>query len=64
MSSSKEINSLIPLFNGADYCTWKEQMTDFLGSQRLLGYVTDAHPCPAAANPAAVTVAEQAAQAD
>ena len=37
---------------------------DFLGSQHLLGYVTSARPCPAAANPVAVTVAEQAAMAD
>ena len=37
---------------------------DFLGSQHLLGYVTGAHHCPAAANPAAVMVQEQAAMAD
>ena len=64
MSFSREINALVPLFNGVDYCTWKEQMTNFLGSQRLLGYVTGARPCPAAANPAAVTVAEQATMTD
>ena len=64
MSSSKEINALVPLFNGVDYCAQKEWMTNFLGSQHLLGYVTSAHPCPAAANPAAVTVAEQVTMAD
>ena len=64
MSSSKEINALVPLFNSADYHAWKEQMTDFLGSQHLLGYVTSACPHPTAANPMAVTVAEQATMAD
>ena len=64
MSSSKEINNLIPLFNGADYRAWKEWMTDFLGSQHLLGYVTGARPCPGEANSGQPTVAEQATQAD
>ena len=64
MSSSKEINTLIPLFNGVDYHAWKERMTDFLGSQHLLGYVTSAHPCPAAANLVVVMVVKQAAMAD
>ena len=64
MSSSKEINSLVPLFNGADYCAWKEQMTDFLGSQHVLGYVTGACPCPVEAAPGQPMVAEQATQAD
>ena len=64
MSSSKKINALVPLFNSADYHTWKEWMTDFLGSQHLLGYVTSAHPRPGEANPGQPMVAEQAAQAD
>ena len=58
MSSSKEINTLIPLFNGAEYRTWRERMTNFLG------YVTGAHPRPVAADANAVTVAEQAAMDD
>ena len=64
MSSNKEINTLVSLFNSADYHAWKEQMTDFLGSQHLLGYVTGVHPHPAAANLVAVMMAEQAAMAD
>ena len=64
MSSSKEINTLIPLFKGADYHAWKERMTNFLDSQHLLGYVTSACHCPAAADANAVMVAEQAAMAD
>ena len=64
MSSSKEINNLIPLFNSVDYCTWKEWVTDFLGFQHLLGYITGAHPRPAPADANAVTVAEQATMAD
>ena len=64
MSSSKEINTFIPLFNGADYCTWKEWMTNFLGSQHLLRYVTSACPHPIPANANAVMAAEQVAMAD
>ena len=64
MSSSEEINALIPLFNGAEYCTWKEQMTDFLGSQCMMGYVTGARPCPVEAAPGQPMVAEQAAQVE
>ena len=64
MSSSKEINTLVPLFNGADDHAWKEWVTDFLGSQCLLGYVTSACHHPAAADAMAVTVAEQTAMDD
>ena len=39
-------------------------MTDFLGSQHLLGYVTGACPCPVEAAPGQPMVAEQAAQAE
>ena len=63
MSSSKEINSLVPLFNGAEYHTWKERMTYFFGSQRLLGYITGAPPRSVEAAPGQPMVAEQAAQA-
>ena len=58
MSSSKEINALIPLFNGAEYRTWKERMTDFLG------YITSACPHPVEAAPGQPMVAEQATQAE
>ena len=60
--SSKEIGQLIPLFNSVEYCAWKERMTNFLGSQHLLGYVTGAHPCPVEAAAGQPMVAEQAAQ--
>ena len=64
MSSSKEISSLIPTFNGQDFRSWKEKMTDFLGSQRMLGYVSGARPRPVPADAAALTAAEQVAMAD
>ena len=62
--SSKEIGQLVPLFNGAEYHTWKERMTNFLGSQHLLGYVTGAHPCPVEAAAGQPMVAEQAMQTE
>ena len=64
MSSSKEINALVPLFNSAEYHAWKERMTDFLGSQHLLGYVTGARPHFVEAAPGQPMAAEQAAQDD
>ena len=64
MSSSKEINTLVPLFNGAEYRTWKERMIDFLGSQCMMGYVTGACPCPVEAAPGQPMVAEQATQVE
>ena len=64
MSSSKEINALVPLFNSAEYHAWKERMTNFLGSQHMMEYVTGARPRPVEAAPGQPTVAEQAAQAD
>ena len=62
--SSKEIGQLVPHFNSAEYHAWKERMTNFLGSQRLLGYVTGACPCPVEAAAGQPTVAEQAAQVE
>jgi hypothetical protein len=37
--SSKDIATHVPMFVGQDFCTWLEKMMDYLGSQRLLGYV-------------------------
>jgi hypothetical protein len=37
--SSKDIASHIPLFVSQDFHTWVKRMMDYLGSQRLLGYV-------------------------
>jgi hypothetical protein len=41
--SSKDIASHIPMFAGQDFRFWKEHMTDYLGAQRLLGYVLGQH---------------------
>ena len=62
--SSKEIGQLIPLFNGVEYHAWKKRMTNFLGSQHLLGYVTDACPHPVEAAAGQPTVVEQAVQTE
>jgi hypothetical protein len=37
--SFKDIASHIPMFAGQDFRFWKESMMDYLGAQRLLGYV-------------------------
>ena len=58
--SSKDVTQLAPLFNGADYRTWKERMGDFLGSQRMLGFINGNQPRPQAADAANPTNAEQA----
>jgi hypothetical protein len=41
--SSKDIALHIPVFVGQDFCTWVEKMINYLGSQRLLGYVLGQH---------------------
>jgi hypothetical protein len=41
--SSKDIASHIPLFIGQDFWFWKEKMEDYLGAQRLLGYMLGQH---------------------
>jgi hypothetical protein len=41
--SSKDIALHIPMFVGQDFRTWLEKMTDYLGSQRLLGYALGQH---------------------
>ena len=52
MSSSKDLTSLVPIFNGADFRMWKERMSDFLGSQHLFGYASGTRTCPAGNTPA------------
>ena len=32
MSSSKEISSIVPVFNGQDFRSWQQKMRDYLGS--------------------------------
>ena len=59
--SSKDVAQLIPLFNGADYCAWKERMGDFLGSQHMLGFINGNRSMPVAADPTDPTAAKQAA---
>jgi hypothetical protein len=62
--SSKDIALHIPMFVGQDFHTWLEKMTDYLGSQRLLGYALGQRQRPVAANVAQPTQAELTAQAD
>jgi hypothetical protein len=62
--SSKDIASHVPMFIGQDFSFWKEKMTDYLGSQRLLGYVLGQRQRPVTANAAQPTQAELMAQAD
>jgi hypothetical protein len=62
--SSKDIALHVSVFVSQDFQSWKEQMTDYLGAQRLLGYVLGQHQRPVAANVAQPTQAELTAQAD
>jgi hypothetical protein len=62
--SSKDIASHVPVFISQDFRFWKEKMMDYLGAQRLLGYVLGQHLRPVAANVAQPTQAELTAQAD
>jgi hypothetical protein len=62
--SSKDIASHVPMFVSQDFHTWLEKMMDYLGSQRLLGYVLGQCQRPVAANVAQPTQAKLAAQAD
>jgi gag-polypeptide of LTR copia-type len=62
--SSKDIASHVPVFVGQDFRFWKEKMTDYLGSQRLLGYALGQCLRPVPANVAAPTQAELTAMAD
>jgi hypothetical protein len=62
--SSKDIASHVPMFIGQDFRFWKESMTDYLGAQRLLGYVLGQRQRPVAANMAQPIQAELVAMAD
>jgi hypothetical protein len=62
--SSKDIASHVPLFIGQDYRTWLEKMTDYLGSQRLLGYALGQRQRPVAANTVQPTQAKLTAMAE
>jgi gag-polypeptide of LTR copia-type len=62
--SSKDIASHVPMFVGQDFRFWKEHMTDYLGAQRLLGYVLGQRLRPVAADAAQPTQAELTAQAN
>jgi gag-polypeptide of LTR copia-type len=62
--SSKDIASHVPMFVSQDFHTWLEKMTDYLGSQRLLGYALNQHQRPVTANVAQPTQAELVAMAD
>jgi hypothetical protein len=62
--SSKDIASHVPMFVSQDFRTWLEKMMDYLGSQRLLGYVLGQCQRLVAANVAQPTQAELVAMAD
>jgi hypothetical protein len=62
--SSKDIATHVPMFIGQDFRTWLEKMTDYLGSQRLLGYVLGQCQRPVAAIAVQPTQAELMAQAN
>jgi hypothetical protein len=61
---SKDIAAHVPMFIGQDFHTWLEKMTDYLGSQRLLGYVLGQRQRPVTAIAVQPTQAELTAQAD
>jgi gag-polypeptide of LTR copia-type len=62
--SSKDIASHVSIFVGQDFWSWKKQMMDYLGAQRLLGYALGQRQRPVAANVAQPTQAKLTAQAD
>jgi gag-polypeptide of LTR copia-type len=62
--SSKDIASHVPVFISQDFQFWKEQMMDYLGAQRLLGYALGQHQRPVAANVVQPTQAELMSQAN
>ena len=44
---SSQLNRMVPLFDGSNYCTWATNMTAFLRSQCLWGIVAQlAIPAP------------------
>jgi hypothetical protein len=62
--SSKDIALHVPIFVCQDFQSWKEQMIDYLGAQRLLGYALGQCQRPVAANVVQPTQAKLMAQAD
>jgi hypothetical protein len=62
--SSKDIAAHVSMFIGQDFHIWLEKMTDYLGSQRLLGYALGQCQRPVVANVAQPTQAKLMAQAD
>jgi hypothetical protein len=52
------------MFVSQDFCTWLKKMTDYLGSQKLLGYTLGQRQEPVAANVVQPTQAELMAMAD
>ena len=64
---SSQLNCMVPLFDGSNYCTWATNMTVFLRSQRLWGIVSgrevkpDNLPSPTAAITATSTAPTQLA---
>ena len=62
--SLKDVASLVPVFIGQDFRSWKEKMSDYLGSQRLLGYLSGQRQRPVAADVVQPTQLELTAQAD
>jgi hypothetical protein len=62
--SSEDIASHVPMFVSQDFQFWKEHMMDYLGAQRLLGYVLGQHQRPVAANVAQPIQAKLVAMAD
>src|SRR5271169_5321339 len=62
--SSKEISSLVAVFNGQDFRTWQQKMRDYLGSQKLWGFAAGTRIRPSPADPAAPTAAEITAMSD
>jgi hypothetical protein len=62
--SSKDITLHVPLFIGQDFRFWKEKMEDYLGAQRLLGYVLGQCQRPVAAIAAQPAQAKLVAMAD
>ena len=64
MSSSKEVSSLVPIFDGQDFRSWQQKMRDYLGSQKLWGYAAGTRVRPSPATTGAPTAAELTAMGD
>ena len=66
MSSSSALNNAIPIFQGANFCTWQQVMGDYLKSQWLWFHVAALRDCgrghPVEVTARALTQAEADAQ--